>query len=92
MTVYIIGYDLNIPGQDYNKLIEAIKKTGTWWHQLDSTWIVESNLSAEKIRDILIQYLDRNDKILVAKLSGESAWAGFDKTGSDWLLNVLNRA
>lgn len=55
MSTYLIGYDLNRPRNDtdYPDLIEAIKAFGTWWHYLDSTWIVKSDKSAVEIRDAL---------------------------------------
>ncbi|WPV00806.1 SinR family protein [Mucilaginibacter sp. cycad4] len=89
MNTYIIGYDLDKPGQDYTHLIEEIKKIGTWWHCLDSTWLVRSALSAKTIRDQIVKLMDKNDKVLVAKLSGEAAWFGFDKNCNDWLLKNI---
>ena len=53
MKSYLIGYDLNKQGQDYETLIEHIKKLGTWWHCLDSTWIIKTDKSASDIRDAL---------------------------------------
>jgi hypothetical protein len=86
MKTYLIGYDLNKEGQNYEGLVEKIKETfGTWWHHLDSTWIVKSNLSAAQIRDILRPFIDNNDELLVASLAGESAWVGFNEPGSKWL-------
>jgi len=89
MKTYLIGYDLDKPGQDYSNLIAAIKKFGTWWHQLDSTWIVKSDLNSEEIRDYLVPHIDKNDKLLVVKLSGEGAWFGFNTEGSKWLKDNL---
>jgi len=89
MNSYLIGYDLDKPGQDYKDLFEAIKALGSWWHCLDSTWIIKSNLSSEAIRNILMKVMDNNDKLLVARLSGEAAWFGFDQQCSDWLKNNL---
>lgn len=90
MSTYMIGYDLNKPGQNYDDLYEAIKNQGsTWWHHLDSTWIIVSTKTAVDIRDNLSKYLDSNDKLLVAKLSGEAAWKGFSDKGSDWLKKNL---
>ena len=86
MKTYLIGYDLNKSGQDYKELIDKIKSTFTyWWHHLDSTWIVKSNLTAVQIRDLLIPYIDSNDELLVVSLTGESAWEGFNDAGSKWL-------
>lgn len=87
---YVIGYDLNRPHQDYKDLIDAIKALASgWWHNLDSTWIVRSTLTAVEIRDELAKHIDRNDEILVAQLTGEAAWRGFDQSGSEWLRNHL---
>lgn len=89
MKSYLIGYDLNNPGQDYEELIEAIKLYSPWWHHLDSTWIIKTDDDAKTIRDHLKAYIDKNDELLVARLSGEAAWTGFNKKGSDWLKNNL---
>lgn len=89
MATYLIGYDLN-KQKDYPKLIDAIKAlSGTWWHHLDSTWILVTNKSAADIRDILRKHIDGDDELLVVKLSGEGAWAGFNEQGSKWLKDNL---
>lgn len=42
MAAYMVGYDLHPSrGETYDELIQAIKRLGSWWHHLDSTWIVE---------------------------------------------------
>lgn len=89
MKSYFIGYDLNKTGQDYKELIEQIKKLGAWWHCLDSTWIIKTDMTAVQIRDILKPKIDSNDELLVVKLSGEAAWTGFDENCSSWLRNNL---
>lgn len=90
MKTYLIGYDLNHPGQNYTALDDAIKGLGTWWHCLDSTWIVKSNQSAEAIRNRLTPHVDSNDQLLVASLTGESAWSGFRDRCNSWLKeNIL---
>ncbi len=91
MTLFMIGYDLNRPGQEYGDLYETIKKqsNGAWWHHLDSTWIVESEQSAVAIRDAIQAVTDSNDKILVAKIGAPGAWSGFSSEGSDWLIQHL---
>jgi len=89
MATHIIGYDLRRPGQDYTNLENAIKGFATWWHNLDSTWLVTTHWSAEQIRDDLMQHIDANDKLLVAKLSGEAAWYGFSPEGSQWIKTQL---
>ena len=89
--VYMVGYDLNRPGQNYSALFEEIKTVSSnWWHNLDSTWIIVSNLTATQIRDRLRAKIDAGDELLVAKISAPAAWCGFSKEASDWLLKVLD--
>lgn len=86
---YLIGYDLNKSGQDYKTLIDEIKKLGTWWHCLDSTWLIKSSSNAVAIRDHLQKFIDKNDELLVVCLTGEGAWTGFSEQCSQWLKNNL---
>lgn len=92
MAIYIIGYDLHpVRGETYDELIEAIKNLGSWWHCLDSTWIVISNLTAVQIRDKLWAHMKADDQLLVVTYTKGAlvAWNGFNKDCSDWLRNNL---
>ncbi|RNI20737.1 SinR family protein [Flexivirga caeni] len=86
MNTILIGYDLNRQGQDYDDLIASIKALGSWWHHLDSTWLVKTSSSAKEVRDRLARHIDSNDELLVINVSGDAvAWRGFNERGSKWL-------
>ena len=86
MSTKLIAYDLNGPGQNYDNLIDGIKKLGAWWHHLDSTWLVKTAKSAEQVRDELKQHIDSDDELLVVNVTGDArAWVGFNTSGSKWL-------
>jgi hypothetical protein len=85
----MVGYDLNKPGQDYQKLYDKLRSYPNCWHHLDSTWLIKTNESAEKIRNDLGQLIDKNDELLVAALNGEAAWQGFNSEASKWLLDNI---
>ena len=91
MSVLLIGYDLNKPRgeRDYPNLIKAIKESfGTWWHNLDSTWLVVTDQTVVQVRDALSPYLDSGDELLVVRLSqGEWASWGFTEKAVQWLHN-----
>ena len=89
MAAFLITYDLNRPGQNYPQLYKAIERLGGWWHHIESNWIVISSDTAAQIRDTIAKYIDFNDKLLVAKLSGDAAWQGFSTEGSEWLKDNL---
>lgn len=89
MSTKLIAYDLNRPGQNYDELIAAIKKLGAWWHHLDSTWLVKSNLSTKQIRDQLRSYVDAGDELLVVNVTGDArSWTGFNARGSNWIKEI----
>ena len=86
MNTILIGYDLNRPGQNYPGLITAIKRLGSWWHHLDSTWIVETKLSPSEVRDQLKRHVDTGDEIFVVDIT-DRTWAswGLNQRANRWL-------
>lgn len=84
MSSFLISYDL-ISDKDYSKLYEAIRNYGSFAHVLESVWIIKSSASSSEIRDNLKSYLDSDDKLFVARLTGESAWKNLSKEVSDWI-------
>ncbi len=89
MAVYVISYDLNRPGQDYIELHAEIKSCGSWWHCLDSTWMVSTQMAAIDIANKLWSKMDRNDKLLVTPVTSGSAWAGFTGDCESWIKSNL---
>jgi hypothetical protein len=79
--IYAVNYDLKKPGQNYERLYEAIKSCGAWWHHLGSTWLIDTRLDADGIWKQLAPHLDSNDHILVIRVARdyqgwlpEAAW------------------
>ena len=91
MTIFVIGYDLHpTKGETYNDLIEKIKSLGDWWHCLDSTWLLQCNLTAIHVHDALWQHMRSDDRLLVVKYDPpHSAWLGFNDDCQTWLQNHL---
>lgn len=85
MKDFIIDYDLNQEGQNYPKLISAIKEFN--YHELcKSSWVIKSDLTCKEIREKLKQYIDDNDKLFVAEISDWSS-TGLKNT-ANWLNNI----
>lgn len=89
MKSYLITYDLMKPGQNYEKLFEAIKAIGSWCHPLESNWIIKTDSTAEQVRNRITPHIDKNDKLFVAQLTGEAAWIGLSDEVSKWLKDNL---
>jgi hypothetical protein len=82
--VYNISYDLHKPGKDYNGLIKELQNSHTWWHYLESTWLIYTNETANQIWNRLSSYLDQNDSILIIETGKDySGW--LPKEAWEWI-------
>lgn len=87
MEPFLITYDLLPLGRNYAPLSTAIKQLsdGLYWKELESTWIIITNIGAIEIRDNLKKYIDNNDKLFIISLDYEAAWSGLSKESEKWL-------
>ena len=82
--ILLISYDLNKPGQDYSNLHKEIKRAGSWWHHLESTWLISTDLGPEKWHERLIRHMDENDHLLVIEVCDNyQGW--LPKKAWEWL-------
>jgi hypothetical protein len=81
-----ISYDLITPGQNYDKVIEAIKSLGSWARVHKSFWYVNSEHSEKEAADHIWKVMDRNDKLIVVNASSNLAyWYNLDSVVSEFL-------
>lgn len=74
-NIYNINYDLNNLGQNYNALIEEIKKSSGYCKIMKSTWLVSTNENAAQLADRLLTRMDKNDVLFVSKVDADhSGW------------------
>ena len=79
MSAFSITYDLKVPGRNYTGLYEEIKKSGKWWHYLDSTWIVITDEGPQQIWNRLAPQIDKNDYMLIIEiLDNTQGWLPAD--------------
>lgn len=60
-----IAYDLNYPGQNYEKIQTVIKGIGQWYQFQYSLFYVKSDLTAQQAHVIIRGAMDVNDKLVV---------------------------
>lgn len=73
---YLISYDLDSPGKNYDALIGALESVGAK-RVLFSQWVVRwDGTSAVGIRDWVKTFIDTNDRILVVEIDG-TGWASY---------------
>ena len=81
MKAYLISYDLDKPGQNYDRIIARLKQHGAV-RMLLSQWALQSNLSAVELRnDLQANGIDGNDRLLITELTGD--WASYNLLATD---------
>jgi hypothetical protein len=84
MPIYAISYDLNSPGQKYQRVKDAIESCGDSIKPMESFWLVDSNLTYSQISEKVRQAHDANDRHLVLRMSREyQGWLTQDAW--DWI-------
>jgi hypothetical protein len=92
MSVYLISYDLNKSDKNYDGVYTAIKESSingsTWWHYLDSTWIIKSNLTVNQVSSQIQTQIDANDSFIVIEvINNKQGW--LSKEAWDYLNNYI---
>jgi hypothetical protein len=86
----MVSYDLKTQGKDYSALIKALQEGyRSYWHCLDSIWLIVADQNHTQVRDYLVQHIDDNDQLIVADLGGNAAWHGFSFSPSRSLTDRL---
>ena len=84
MKTYLITYDLNKEGAQYNKAKEqiekAIKTLGDTIHVVTTIWLVKTNQSTDTIQKSLKNATDSNDHFLFTQLCSQlNGWLPEEK-------------
>jgi len=87
--LYIVTYDLNQLGQNYECIIKKLKAIEPHWHFQKSVWLVAWDGNAYSLAEHLNGCLDSNDTLLVSLVTEDSAWCGLSKEGSDWISSFI---
>lgn len=80
MPVYSVGYDLNLPGQDYAGLIAELKASPGYLYLLKSAWIIGTRETASQVWERLARHIDKGDRILIIQLvNNRAGWLTKDQ-------------
>ena len=80
--IYLITYDKNVLLKNYDPLYKAIKSCGkSWWHHMNNTWLINTDLNASEIYNVLRHHISKQDKLMIIKI--DARMPHFDYQG--WL-------
>ncbi|WEM44739.1 hypothetical protein PTW35_26150 (plasmid) [Photobacterium sp. DA100] len=83
MSVLLVTYDLNSPGQNHSKLLSAIKEY-PWAMLSESSYAIKTVDSPTTIYNILKSHIDKNDSLYVITM--KKPYCGYGHTDvNNWL-------
>ncbi len=85
--ILLVTYDLKKPGKDYTALYNLLKTAPSWWHYLESTWLVSTNDSANAWADRIRTVIDQNDRFLVVEITHQSRQGWLPTDAWEWIKN-----
>jgi hypothetical protein len=89
--VFNVSYDLRKPGRSYESLHGELKNSLSWFHVLDSTWLIQTGETADQLSGRLRPRIDANDSILITEVGPD--YAGWmPKDVWEWLASRLGAA
>ena len=72
MAIFMVSYDLH-KDKDYEKLTDALEKYPSYWHCLNSTWLILSDDTATEIKQNLRRHILKRRQIARDALRKNSA-------------------
>ena len=88
----IVSYDLNAPGQNYEKVIAEIKEQGTWAKVHYSLFYLKSEKTAQQVAEAVWKKMDANDRLFVVDATNNVAsWYNLPSDVSEFIQRVWNQ-
>jgi hypothetical protein len=87
--VYLVTYDLNSEGQDYEGIKSAIKQYECCY-VMQSVWLVYSTKTASGVYDTLEPYIDKNDWLYVVEITSNRR-GRLPSNVCQWIKERLNK-
>jgi hypothetical protein len=85
--MYFVALQLEgkVDEASYASLKRQLETLGPWSNRFPDCWLVETNFSARRIRDLVKPHLKANDRVFVGEFN--TNWAGFGMGPNfpDWM-------
>ncbi|MGL5657479.1 MAG: hypothetical protein ACRDDK_00200 [Cetobacterium sp.] len=87
---YIITYDQD-EKDDYDELVEELKKSDSWWKYLDRTWIIVTNESSDDVWKRIKDKINKEKVFLIMEVNGKNRQGWLRKSQWDWIKENLEK-
>lgn len=69
-TLLLLSYDLKHgTAEQYEQVINTIKEGASWWHYLESTWLLSTAETPEEVAVRVHAAMHPNDRLLVIEVT-----------------------
>lgn len=82
MAIYAATYDLHKPDHNYQPLYDFLQQF-THCHHISSVWLIDSDWSAEQLREGMRKKMHDIDTIFVVRLARD--WSSWNFQCANWL-------
>ncbi len=83
MGILFISYDLNSPGQYYDRVKRVIETAPTRYHVQKSAWLIKTNQNAKYWGERIRAVVDENDTLIVTQF-GPDVYGWMDRRAWEW--------
>ncbi|MFZ5553160.1 MAG: hypothetical protein ACOZCO_08605 [Bacteroidota bacterium] len=88
MSVYLITYDLNKIGKNYEGLLKAIEDYPAWWHYMKNCWLISTNQTYNEVFNKLKPHMDDGDNLLIIEVT-KNYIGWLDQKAWDWMKDMI---
>jgi len=83
----LVTYDVTLSNTDtLTKITSTIQNSGNWWHYLTSTWLLDTEKTADEVGRALSAHMTQVDRLLVVELKGNyQGW--LEPKAWEWINN-----
>lgn len=86
--IFVVSYEFRKRRPEHKRFFEALQVSQGWWHFIESTWLIETNETAEELSERLSPFLHRDDFLLIIQaVQPYQGW--LPKEAWDWIQERL---
>ena len=88
--ILLVSYDLKSPNKNYEDLYTTLKTAESWWHYLESTWLLYTTDNLDDWQKKIKNVIDDNDNFIVIDITRQPRNGWLPKKAWEWIRRYEN--
>lgn len=89
--ILLISYDLKTPNANYDALYDLLKSAPSWWHYLNSTWLIYTPENVDVWQKKIRVAINSNDSFIVIDITRQNRNGWLPQKAWDWIKEYEKR-